>query len=1190
MTPLNSLEFPLSGASLIEASAGTGKTYTIVNLYLRLLLGHQCQARTVEQILVVTFTNAATSELKARIRQRLSKAYLDFFVGRSEDRFIQSLIDQSPDRQDAMLRLAVATRQMDEASVFTIHGFCQRMLTEHAFESGVLYEQTLVMDEAEWLRLAVADFWRKHIVTQNKLFVRQLLSIWPSPTALQYSIRPLINRQVVVSGEVALQQCHETFVQYCQRVNDTKRWWLDNQIGQRLSQAKLKANTRLGKTETYDYMLNFCQGDELSPQFGKDGWNVFTPEKLEKAKGKTSLDLSDLDFSRFEELDNLQTESLGQIRVAYSQHALAVIRDNLASNKARENILAPDDLLNRLDVALNEANGQKLADAISGALPVALIDEFQDTDATQFAIFTRIYQHASAQNALCWIMIGDPKQAIYAFRGADIFTYIEAKNLISAARHFTLATNWRSQEKLVKAINYVYQNSRSGFLFEDSIPFYAVEAANENSALQSKDDVFPSLDFQFLSKGDAGPVGWEVAQRDLSVHTANQIAGMLNQQVQVEGRSVRAGDCCVLVRDRTEAELIKIALQQAGIASVFLIRRSVYSSNMALDLYLLLAALANPNDEKQFRAALCCELFGYNSQQLEALFNDEVRWQSLVDQLYIWHQDWQLHGLMKVINQISLAFNLPQKLVAQYHDGARRVTDLRHLTELLQQQSSLIIGQSQLLHWFGERIQEPDHDNESQQLRLETDDNLVQIITMHASKGLEFPLVFIPFACRFREAKLALFHDQNHQLSLDYLSQSASLQAAEKERLAEDIRLLYVALTRAVYYCSVGVWNNSHARKKQQSEFNKTALGSLLLGDEQAVTEESIVTAIKYVSEQADIRVNLLSPSVVATQCVAPAQEEQSQLAIATIAKSVKKDWQLTSYSAISRQQTHTDMQDKPGMDEGPIQLDAANEGQVLHDAQKNRFTFLKGAQAGSFLHGVLENIDLNNPHDLKDIIAQQGQWFGIEDSWFETIHDWIREILDTRFALPESDAHLSLGLLKPDQVKVEMEFYLPLNQLKADDFSQAINQFYPQYHRHYQFDSLNGMLKGFIDLTFEYQGKYYVADYKSNYLGSVSEDYQQDALHLAMQEHDYHLQGILYILALHRWLTCVLPDYQYERHIGGAYYLFLRGMNDKENQDGVYFMRPDRELVEALDRLVKKELPAVHSQPDSSEGQMSLW
>jgi exodeoxyribonuclease V beta subunit len=1222
MKSLDALNFPLTGASLIEASAGTGKTYTIVNLYLRLLLGHQCQALGVEQILVVTFTNAATAELKDRIRQKLRQSFLEFFAGHSEDDFVQSLIEQLPDLDIACQRLALATKQMDEAAVFTIHGFSQRMLTQHAFESGAMYEQSLILDESEWLKLSVEDYWRKHIVGLPPIVLSMLLSVWFSPTALLSEIRNLLYRHAAPHSSGTVEACVAKIEQYAQQVEQTKRWWLENEITEQLCNANLNGRSRLAKVDVLLAMQSFCQSALSEPEFDKEGWGLFSTEKMQNASKKGSTDLSHLDFSRFDELVDQQKACKASLRLAFCTQSLQKVGANLASNKRRLQLLAPDDLLSTLRRALQTENAsgidgtarsQTLALRIQQTYPAVLIDEFQDTDPVQFEVFRAIYGQSYLAYPLCWIMIGDPKQAIYAFRGADIFTYIQAKQWVHQEQQFTLSKNWRSQPKLVEAINALFEQSEQGFLFKENIPFFPVQAAKQQAGLIVEGLDLPALQFQHLRGSDTKPLAWTHTQYQLANHTAGQISLLLSKaqqgQASINGQALQAGDCCVLVRDRGEADLIKQALGRLNVASVFLVRKSVFDTQVAQDLFMLLKALFNPSDERLLKAALLSELFSMTAIQVDELFNNELAWQRLIEHCYQWQRDWQQHGLMLVVNLVSRHFELECKLVSHHVDGLRRLTDLRHLTELLQQQSVLLQGEAQLLHWYQEKLLEPDHNHEGQQLRLETDANLVQIITQHASKGLEFPLVFVPFACRFKASKDAIYHDQQQRLKVDFLASPEHMLEADRERLAEDIRLLYVALTRAVHFCSVGIWNNTHGKSKTESGLFATALGCLLFRKDQTPGDGLIQSRIETLTETLDIGYQSFERAekgIILDSMHLPADQKNWQAA--QLARQVKRQWRLTSYSAISSQQQHLEVI-KPGMDEGhdlPPADDIDKQGEEL-----SAFTFERGAKAGSFLHGVLENIDFQQPTQLVEAIEQQGKWFGIDELWYATLQIWLTDVLRARFRDAEcgskSEAVLCLAELNRAQLKVEMEFHMPLQQVKVEAFNQLINRYNKQHARYYHFEELNGMIKGYIDLMFEFDGKFYVADYKSNHLGNDLDSYHPAALEYAMSEHDYHLQAILYTLALHRWLRQKLPNYQYEKHIGGAYYLFLRGMSEQRPASGVYHILPDKRLILALDALfagfsinpeprdsistnAAKDSPQAETSAQQQQGQLDLW
>ncbi len=1219
MLTLDPLNFPLHGSSLIEASAGTGKTYTIVNLYLRLLLGRGCKPFGIEQILVVTFTNAATAELKERIRARLRQTYLDFYAGKSKDKFIQNLLDNADDLAQDCQRLALAIKQMDEAAVFTIHGFSQKALTEHAFESGALYQQQFIMDESDWLQLAVEDYWRKYVATKTGLHLQLLLSCWPGPDALLTHIRSYIYRDVQVTPQLSIESCASLIGEYQQQVIKAKRYWVEQQIDQQLLKANLNGRANLSKLDFLKQMTGFCLSDAFIPT-KKIRWSEFTPEKIEKALKKASSDLSHIDFSLFERLAELQVKCEDAIKVTTSEQAIGQVRQNLSCHKNRLLLLSPDDLLQGLNRALMQKveGASPLAEKLASSYPVALIDEFQDTDPVQYQSFKAIYgdSEKGQRGDLCWIMIGDPKQAIYGFRGADIYTYIDAKQWVAKDRQYTLATNWRSSPALIQSVNQLFASSQKGFLFEQSIPFTAVEAGREYGPLVINEQKLSPLHFQHFTATDSLSVSSVHAKSALASQCAGQVAKWLNLATHgkavVEDKVIQAGDICILVRDRIEANLIKHALFKVKVDSVFLARQSVFETQLAQDLLRLLKALHHPNEEKLLKTALITELFGFTASELETLFNDDLRWQSLLDLRYEWNLGWKKHGLMHVVNQVLAHFSIEQRLLRDHGDGHRRITDLHHLVELLQQHSLLLVGEGQLLHWFEAAILHPEPNSESQQLRVESDENLVQIVTLHASKGLEFPLVFLPFGVSFRNQKHALYHNDEQQLEVDFLASDKAIQQAEFERLAEDIRLFYVAVTRAVHYCYIGIWNCALGKSTKSSAIQQSALGHLLLAEnppsaaEQsgALSDQHIQQAIERLKVMSDISYEEFSEYQEGESFQALQNVEQAKLACMQVSNPILRNWRLTSYSALSRQQVAvTDELDSvsiAGFDEVHTVDEITINDQPIVE-QLTPFTFEKGANAGSFLHEVLENIDFQCPDNLAEVIQQKRTKFAIADDNQDMLVSWIRCVLNASMCV-QSQTGLSLSALAPRQIKVEMEFHIPLKTVHVAAFNQVINQYYPDQRREYQFEPLNGMLKGFIDLTFEYQGRFYVADYKSNYLGPSQSSYDQQSMAQVMQDHDYQLQGILYSLALHRWLKNMLVNYDYDSHVGGAYYLFLRGMNEQSPEYGVYFFKVAKGLIQALDTLFDGKTPTASlstpelchdEQPpeqENQQGQLGLW
>ncbi|WP_088329043.1 exodeoxyribonuclease V subunit beta [Lacimicrobium sp. SS2-24] len=1173
MKPLDLSGFPLSGQSLIEASAGTGKTFTIVHLYLRLLIGHQCAPLKVDQILVVTFTNAATAELKHRIRSLIHRCSVDFYAGKSDDSLIQRLIDEVEEPQQAFQRLQLASRQMDEAAIFTIHSFCQRALVQHAFESGERYQQELILDESEHLNLAVKDFWRSEIAPLPAPLLELVLSFWGEPAALQQKLRPLLSQSV--QAEEPDEDPQQLFCRYRQCLQQTRDWWLQEQVAEQLLQAGLKKNTLLGKGEVIYRLDDFFRSEEVFFSGHKDGWQVLFPHKVQSAATKTSKDLSHLNFGPFELLHKLEGELRQALQVSLSLKALAEVRQRLSNNKDQANQLSPDDLLRHLQRALGSRQGADLASAIRNQYPAALIDEFQDTDATQFEIFSTLYP---PQGQHCLIMIGDPKQAIYAFRGADIFTYIQAKRLVDEQRRFTLDTNWRSRHELVEGVNHLFAQSRDGFLFNRDIPFMPVKAADKQARLLVQGQPRAGICFNYLATED--PKALSVVQSPLVQDCVNQIAGLLQLAEQGEAviqakdqqRPLQPGDCAVLVRDKIEADMIRTGLRKANIDSVFLVRRSVFSTQLARDLYILLKAIHNPADERLVKAAMLTEMVGLDAAQFEQWLLDELRWQDLLWQFFHWQKLWQRQGIASALAQMLDSLEIQVSLMRRFEDGMRQLTDLRHLLELLQQQEQQHRGESQLLRWYHQILLEPDDNHEAQQLRLETDDKLVQIVTMHASKGLEYPLVFIPFACKYSATKEALYHDDENRLRVDFTNADSALERAAYERLAEDIRLFYVALTRAEHYCSLGVWHPNTGGNTKASGLLQTALGNLVIGGTENLHSTILADKLDALADGVNIQYRLIEPSSPVSLNRQANQQEQ-QLSCAVAGNSHYQRWRLTSYSAISQQQ---DKLPAPGYDEAPITVMPPLP--EMHSEQDNRFSFPRGARPGSFLHDVLEHALQPDSPPLAELVEAQAMRYGIESRWWPVVSSWLSDAMQTPFV----EAGLCLNNL--EQLLAEMEFHLPVNQIKASAFNAVLNRYRSDLNAHYDFETLNGALKGYVDLIFMYQGKVYVADYKSNHLGDSFADYNTEAMGRAMQEHDYELQAILYSLALHRWLQSRLEDYDYDRHVGGACYLFLRGMTAEQIDSGCYFTRPQKELIMALDKLFRG-----HSRDDNQMEQLEL-
>lgn len=1179
--PLNTLRFPLYGERLIEASAGTGKTYTIAGLYLRLLLGHgplieegedagQPSAHerplSVTEILVVTFTEAATAELRGRIRGRIHEARLAFMRGQSGDALLAQLLEEVEDHELAARRLLAAERQMDEAAVFTIHGFCQRMLKQNAFESGALFETEFLTDDSQLRLQAVSDYWRSEFYPVDKALASAVRALWPSPAALLREMGSWLDNSELEmrppAGDETLAARHQAAMA---RIEAVKSEWLAQQDEiRRQTEGQIKLYT--GKNyegwlaKIGDWAQDPSSGYTLPKDLERFGQTTLEA-KLSKGKAVPTLPL-------FNEIDALLASRPG-IRDLILQRAAVVVRSRMQASKRQAHQLSFDDLLKDLDGALGSSLGERLCERIRATYRVAMIDEFQDTDPQQYRIFYRLY---GGHQDTALLMIGDPKQAIYGFRGADIFTYIQARRNVSA--HYTLGRNWRSSGALVAAVNGLFERAKDPFIYEADIPFLPVEAQGKSKALLLDGETAPVLHcWQLTGQPTFNRGDYQSKMARATAAEIHRLLTLAREDKALIGETpVKAGDIAVLVRTGAEGKLVQQELARLAIASVYLSNReSVLEQVEAREILLILHACQNPSEERSLRAALATGLFDLDAKALDELASDERAWESAVQEFMEYRKVWHKRGVLAMLRALLHRRNLAASLLASPY-GERRLTNFLHLGELLQQVSSELDGEYALLRWLGEAVNRQSGQDAEQILRLESERKLVQIVTIHKSKGLEYPLVFLPFICSHRSADTPLYHEADeagNRTILDLTGAEESLAEADKERLAEDLRLLYVALTRGVYATWLGLAPvRSGNGKSEKTDLHQTAIGYLLQKGEEG-DAATLATALSALAEDLP-GVAVGEPSLTRPAPLPPEEEQLGEPQVRRFGGTLERDWWISSYSGLAAQgHGHSKgVLANPGFDDEVVTEAAALAAEEPVQApQPSIFTFPKGARPGTLLHSLFETIDFESAagEPLAQHIATLLAQDGFDESWAQVLQQQVEAVLDTPLETGFGEP-VRLRDLAPERKQVELEFFLPMGRVTAPALTALCQQHDPLSRgiKPLSFATVQGMLKGFIDLVFEWQGRWYLLDYKSNHLGMSPVDYSRPALEQAMVEHRYDLQYQLYSLALHRLLSLRLPGYDFDQHFGGVFYLFLRGMP----QGGIFHTRPSRELVLGLDRL----------------------
>lgn len=1210
---------PLHGQRLIEASAGTGKTFTLAGIYLRMVLGLGCEPRTPPEILVLTFTRAATRELRDRIRTRLTEAADAFRNRGSGDELLQWLVDSfdTDELSACARRLDIAAGWMDEAAIHTIHAWCQIMLQQHAFDSGSLFDREVDGTDPILLSNALEDYWREHFTIDHAEATR-LVALAGDPDKLGKRIKSLMDPEVLLcaggeplgAGSPPLEAL------------EAPRRWREDRDGilepvrdQWLAESDTIRSVLVEAVQRKELNGRFIRLDWAEGWFEKiDAWaetgGAVPEEALQRFRSDYVATLPkpnmpvpahpwfDTVETAFEQLEALGPEPDWQPQVL--AHAANCVRENLVREKRRANRLEFDDLLHELERALGRPEGARLRGTILEQYPVALVDEFQDTDPVQYRIFRRVWGECAAEDSDHGLfLIGDPKQSIYSFRGADIHAYLAAREN-TASRH-GLDRNFRSTDGMVAAVNHLFevgeQHPRGAFAFHEPegerlMPFESLEANGRDERLEIDGKPPTPMTLWYLPEpSDDRSVGLGVYRERMAAESAEAIADLLQRAS--SGRAGFAGpegfvplkpaDIAVLVRTGAQADQVRDALRRRNVPSVYLSDRdSIFETEQARELCLVLRAVAEAGDERLVRSALATKLFDWSLTELDALHHDENHVEFLLERFTILRELWRRCGVLAMLHRLLWQFDLPARMLARPGEGERSLTNVLHLAELLQHESQSLEGEHALVRWLQDQVDTTDRGQDDEQvLRLESDAELVRVVTIHSSKGLEYPLVFVPFACNYRNPgsdESVTWHDGDRR-RLDLAPDETTRSLAERESLQEELRLFYVAVTRARHACWVGAAPVRSRAPNKPPELHRYPLGHLLLGlAGNPDAPEPMRDLLERLVDGADGHMALETlddePRLTSLEL-----EEHVELGeAARFTGKAREPWWIASYSALQQvgagaeapqsplEDQVREEADEPGPDEG--EMPAETTSASTHDVHG----FPRGPRPGTFLHGLLEWAGRQglaaitaDPGTLNDTIERRCRLRGWQ-SWVPVVQQWMIDVLELELSLGNDS--LRLADLAAGRYTPELEFWFQASRVGTEALDEMVreNTLDAAARPRLAPGELNGMMRGFIDLVFEHEGRYYVLDYKSNHLGPDDAAYQEDNMRRVVLEKRYDMQYALYTLALHRLLRHRLPDYDYDRHVGGAVYLFLRGCRNASG--GVFHQRPSRELIEALDRL----------------------
>ena len=1191
------LNSSLEGTNLIEASAGTGKTYIITGLFLRLVLEKNLS---VNEILVVTFTEAATEELRERIRSKLQDAVRIFSGGECEDAFLNDLVKRLKGSRSAIKSLKEALRAFDQAAIFTIHGFCRRMLYENAFESGSLFDTELVTDQEDLKRDIVDDFWRKNLYNASPLFVKYAISSKFSTENLSVLLSNNTARQYLkIIPQVEIPDSSQQEDEFKRSIKEVCKAWPSarEEVEKILTFHEGLNRVKYGnvKIPAWIQSMDLYVSSGAHPILFK-GFEKFTSSEIEHSMKKDHappahpfFELCENHIKRSEELKRVFEMRLLGLKTLLFHYA----EDELTHRKRERNIQSFDDLLLKLYKALEAKGGEYLAGAMRAEFKAALIDEFQDTDPIQYAIFRKVFGTGSS----ILFLIGDPKQAIYGFRGADIFAYMKAKGDVIS--RYTLSANWRADPDLITAINAIFSKAEHPFVYNE-IPFQpAVPATREVPEILMMDGQSePPLHLWFIDAGKITEQGktitraqaLEIIPRAVAAKISCLLSRGRNNKTMLGKRRLREGDIAVLVRTNREALLMKEALLSLHIPSVLYSTGNLFDSHEALEMERVLAGIAEPDNDSSFRVALTTDMLGVRGEELDDLMEDEAGLENWLVKFKEYHDLWAERGFIRMFRYLFLKERVLIRLMT-LPDGERRNTNLLHLSEVLHQISiEKKLGMSGLLKWFSEQRDPKTPRVEEHQLRLESDENAVKLVTIHKSKGLEYPVVFCPFTWEGSRIKRSMnpftFHDEreNMRLTLDLGSPDLEKNRliAENERLAENVRLLYVALTRAKNRCYI-VWGRFNGAETSAPAYLFHPPESLEQGNVvgaigkrfKGLPDKDVFKELQTIQDKAGSAINLSEMPMGPAEEYSLLPAENVLLSCRKFSGNIDREWRISSFSSITSGRPHrAELADRDSISLQDTYHQKETEEDLAGEEPPGIFSFPKGAKAGTFFHDIFEHLDFAQKDSslMKKLVVEKLKEYGYETVWLDTISDMIAKVLSAPLGA-ESEG-LTLSRIESQDRLNELEFYFPLKKIAPEKLTRIFRknlaahqvEDIPETMGKLQFSPTRGYMKGFMDMVFQWNSRYYLVDWKSNFLGGRIEDYSRETLNAVMKDEFYILQYHIYTVALNQYLRMRLPGYRYENHFGGVFYIFLRGVDPEIDPDfGIYSDLPSPELIKAL-------------------------
>ena len=1118
----------LQGSNLIEASAGTGKTYSIAILALRLVLEKNIP---IQEILMVTFTKAAVAELETRVRLFIRLGHMASVGQKIEDEKINDLVLESTARfgkPEVERRLRTAILFLDETSINTIHGFCQKTLNEYAFETNQIFGSgaTSEVELNEVLEAAVNQFWRKEITRLESRLLEFLEQGFLREDLKQFA-RNILGGQIMVQPE----KYEEGFLE----LEKQKEIVASLEAIQAKIDEVMQAAAAYVESNYDDLMEQVLANTHAKKEFPEllDNLDDLFKELVKKETRKKQY-IQKIFGELIEILDQAE-EPKEELKMALDvftnklhQFALEKIIEEVKQIKERNSFLTFDDMIQKLHEAVVLRNHVALRDALRIKYKAVFIDEFQDTDKMQYEIFSHLFSEAPS----VLFFIGDPKQSIYAWRKADINTYFSAKKMVNNV--YGMNTNFRSSDAIVTAQNAFFKPKPDFDTFEfkgaaDAIDYIHVDAPKDNQ----KGDFVSGI-------GVEKPMSIikESSKNKIANSTAAIVVKLLGDHgygIVAKGvkRSIKPSDIGILVRSNYEGKLIKQVLSKSNIPAITIDETKLSDTLEAKEILYVLRGVYDIS-RSNINKALLSNLSGLSLDEVLTV-NEEF----VLNQFKSYQESWIQNGVYVMLMRFISDYKVKSHLLEQDHaNGERQLSNVLQLLEILHKtQTFNQYAPNELINWLQKAIENSAAAGDEFEQRIESDEDAVKILTIHKSKGLEYNIVIVPYIDlqakvlgypSFRDPVNSVYYFGNPSLMSEAQNEALNLQLQQENR-----RLIYVAITRAKYKCYV--FHNDRTKEKE-----KTALYNIINAIEEAKPETiefiapiEMDTAFRY---RSDIKKFPL------------------EYAKANRFDLREVNWRKLSYTYLNPEHPIV-----PKLSSG---LGQDVYGDFIFKKLK------KGAFTGNLLHSIFENIAFNDTYHWDKVVKRSLKRLALvnQELYNEKLLEMLQHVTETE--LNNGQRTFKLSEVSNASRLNEFEFDFSVQGFQSAAIKQLSTEKVPFHLRN--FEQLEGMMNGKIDLFFEHAGKYYILDWKSNFLGDRVEDYGQEEVWAAMDENNYHLQYHIYTSAACKYLKMRKPNFNYETEFGGVFYLFLRGVRNEGNF-GVFFHKPDLLIVEKFDKILSQ-------------------